>query len=66
MLTNFLANIYGELVIDIGGQLAKDAQTSAFPMGVWWRNRWSLPFPLGRATLCHMKSSLRYLREAWV
>ncbi len=41
MLTNFLANIYGQFVIDIGGQLAKDAQTSAFPMGVWLPSRGS-------------------------
>jgi hypothetical protein len=32
MSTNFLANIRGEFVIDIGGQLAKNAQAPAFPM----------------------------------
>jgi hypothetical protein len=35
MLTNFLADIRRQFVVDIGGQLAKDAQTSAFSMRVW-------------------------------
>lgn len=55
MLTNFLANIRGKFVIDIGGQLAQDAQTSAFSMSVWLPSCGSLPFPFGRATLCHME-----------
>jgi hypothetical protein len=32
MPTNFLANIRGKFVIDIGGQLAKDAEAPDFPM----------------------------------
>lgn len=66
MLTNFLANIRGKFVIDIGGQLAQDAQTSAFPMSVWLPGRCSMLFPLGRATLCHMEQSLRYPCESWL
>gem|GEM_PF-2061215 len=66
MLTNFLANIRGKFVIDIGGQLAKDAQASAFRRSVWLPSRCSMPFPLGSATLCHMEQSLRYPRESWL
>jgi hypothetical protein len=66
MLTDFLANIRGKFVIDIGGQLAQDAQTSAFPMSVWPPSRGSLPLRFGRATLCHMEQSLRYPRESWL
>lgn len=66
MLTNFLADIRRQLVIEIGGQLAQDAQTSAFPVGVWPSSRGSLLFPFGRATLCHMKQSLCYPRESWL
>jgi hypothetical protein len=66
MLMNFLANIRGKFVIDIGGQLAQDAQTSAFSMSVWLPSCGSLPFPFGSATLCHMEQSLCYPRELWL
>jgi len=39
MPTNFLANIRGKFVVDIGGQLAKDAQAPAFPMSVLLSDR---------------------------
>jgi hypothetical protein len=39
MSPNFMADIRRQFVVDIGGQLAKDAQTSAFPMGVWLPGR---------------------------
>jgi hypothetical protein len=36
---NLLANVGGEFIIDIGGQLAKDAQTSAFFMSLSFPSR---------------------------
>ena len=60
MPADFLTNTRGKFVIDIRGQLAKDAQAPPFRMSMSMPSRGRMPLPPGNPTFCHVDRFLRY------
>ena len=57
MAANLVANVSGEFIIDIGGQLAQDAQTVGFPMRLFLPGRYRGSLSFRPLTWCHVKHS---------